>query len=337
MPFRTLIKKGILAAGILLATLVVLEIGVRFSGFAARHISDPIYMPFAGSADIPYIHKPNLRQARGRGLTVVDTDSLGLRSTTVGQPHASKKAGEFRIAIFGDSVTFGEGVTKTEDTFAQVLQDLLNQRSPGTAFKVFNFGVSAYSVREMVATLRYRAIDIDPDLVVMAIIPNDFELGRTPGVDSSGYLISQKLSRFAPGNPKVRDTLRRIHLAYLIRGLGERWIPKPNPDIEVLGQGRVPASYQYVDAFRNLAEDRGIAYVIVLLPSPWWPWGEVPGQLARDSISSVDLRFLLDEIAPGQFAARRFDPHPSPVVHRRIAEELAVFVLRTQQINPVKQ
>lgn len=75
---------------------------------------------------------------------------------------------EYRIALLGDSYTLGEGVGRTEDTFAQVLEDTLNRRHPGIIVRVFNFQASAYSVKEMVASLKHRAPAIDPDFVVMS-------------------------------------------------------------------------------------------------------------------------------------------------------------------------
>src|SRR5215208_4997149 len=77
------------------------------------------------SEEIPYIHKCNLTEARARGLAVINTDSLGLRAKNVGASYGVKQPNEYRIALVGDSVTFGEGVPRTEDTFAQVLEDTL--------------------------------------------------------------------------------------------------------------------------------------------------------------------------------------------------------------------
>ena len=137
---------------------------------------------FDRTEDIPYIHKPNLMDARARGLAVINTDSLGLRAKIAGATYGAKHPNEYRIAVVGDSCTFGEGVTRTEDTFAQVLEDTLNQRQQAVAVKVLNFGASAYSVKQMAATLQYRMVDTQPDLVMMAIIPSDFNLARTPTV-----------------------------------------------------------------------------------------------------------------------------------------------------------
>lgn len=321
---KKLLRKLLAAACVLLITLVSLEVAVRMWGIAQPSIYDPIYTTFDRIEDIPYVHKPNLTQARARGLAIINTDSLGLRATTAGSLYGPKQSNEYRIAVIGDSCTFGEGVRNTEDTFAQVLEVVLNQPQQSVKVKVFNYGVSAYSVKEMAATLQYRALDIQPDLVVMVIVPSDFNLNRTPTVDESGYLVSQtinqkKLSFVGHLGP----VLRNIHLAYVLRNLGEGLFSRPVNVMQVLSRGEIPESYQFVRQFKETAEQHGVSYTIVLLPLLGNSWGPVPDQLARDRITHIDLSFLMNEFTKEEFMASRFDPHPSPAVHRRIGEELA--------------
>jgi len=322
-PFRKLLGAG----SVLLITLIMLEVAVRIWGYAQPHIYDPIYRPYDRTEDIPYIHKPNLAQARARGLAVINTDSLGLRAKIAGASYGAKQPNEYRIALIGDSYTFGEGVTRTEDTFAQVLEDTLNRRQQAVAVKTLNFGASAYSVKQMVATLQYRTPDIQPDLVVMAIITSDFNLARTPTIDEEGYLVDQKLYRFSPSGSMIRRALRHIHLIYVLREIGVRWF-FPSPDIgELVSRGEIPETYKYVRQFKKVAEERGLSYVIVLLPRMRTKdWGAMPDQLTRDRIAYIDLSSLKDEFTEEQYRASRFDPHPSAAVHHRIGEALADYV-----------
>src|SRR2546423_10613486 len=104
--FRRLLKKLLFALYLLVVTLTLLEIGVRLWGYSEHHLYDPIYMPFAAAQEeIPYVHQPNLSHARARGLAIINTDSLGLRSKTAGERYAPRQAHEYRIALVGDSVT----------------------------------------------------------------------------------------------------------------------------------------------------------------------------------------------------------------------------------------
>src|SRR2546423_9966852 len=138
---RRLRRKLLFAAYLSLATLVLLEVAVRLSGYSEHHLCDPIYVSFPPAPEeIPYVHKPNLSHARARGLAIINTDSLGLRSKTVGETYPPRAPGEYRIALVGDSVTFGEGVVNTGDTLAQILEDKLNEGQTAYRVKVFNFG-----------------------------------------------------------------------------------------------------------------------------------------------------------------------------------------------------
>jgi len=190
---------------------------VRIWGYSTHYIYDPIYMPFDKSKDIPYIHKPNLLKAKARGLSIINSNSLGLRSTISGLAYGEKYKNEYRITITGDSVTFGEGIEYTEDTYCEVLQKFLNNRQNILNIKVLNYGVSAYSVREMEATLKYRMLEIKQDLVIMAIVPGDFDLTRTGEVDKWGYTFNIKLSGFVDNNSRLKQILRKFHLVYLLR------------------------------------------------------------------------------------------------------------------------
>jgi hypothetical protein len=151
-------KRPLFAAYLFVVTLLVLELGARLWGYSGHNIYGPIYMHFEPSQDIPYVHKPNLANARGRGFSVINTDSLVLRSKGIGTYYGPKRNDEYRIAIVGDSGTFGQGVSKTEDIYPQVLDDTLNRRQSALKVQVFNYGVSAYRVKEMAATLEYRML-----------------------------------------------------------------------------------------------------------------------------------------------------------------------------------
>ena len=107
MPNRW--KRTILYGGyLLLLTLPLLEMSVRIWGYSERHIYDPIYTSFDLSEDIPYIHKPNLLQARARGLAVINTDSLGMRAKTSGMIYAPSNPRNIALPLSGIPTRLGK-------------------------------------------------------------------------------------------------------------------------------------------------------------------------------------------------------------------------------------
>lgn len=310
---------------VLLVTFFLLEIGVRLWGYSERHIYDPIYEPFEPGGDIPYVHKPNLIQAHARGLAIINTDSLGLRAKTSGEAYGPKQPDEYRVAIVGDSNTFGEGIPKTEDTYAQILEDILNHQQHAKTVKVFNFGASAYSVKQMAATLQHRMVKIQPDLVVMSIIPNDLNLSRTPTIDRKGYLVDQKISVLL--DSPFGNVLRSVHLLYIIREIAIRWILPSQNIVPLLLHSEIPDSYRYIRQFKEIADLFELPSVVVLLPQRQdKSWGHLPERLSKDKIRYLDLSYLSTEFTAEQYMASRFDRHASPAVHRRIGESLASYI-----------
>jgi hypothetical protein len=117
------------AATIIILTLfniLILEVAVRIWGYSEKDIYDNIYTRYEVSEEILFIHKSNLINASGRNRIPISTDDKGLRIAIPGEVGGPKKDNEFRIAIIGDSITFGEGV-KAEDTFCMVIERILNK------------------------------------------------------------------------------------------------------------------------------------------------------------------------------------------------------------------
>ena len=284
------------------------------SGVASRHLPDRVFE--YGGVDLPYVYKPNLRGVRGWQNTRFDTDARGLRSRPDVAPGAHEDAGAFRIALVGDSITFGEGVA-TADTFAERLADRL--RASGV--RVFNFGVAGYSVREIAATVARRVAVVDPDLVLVTLIPADFELARTGTLDAFGSI------RPTGGSDTLewlKIPLRRLHLPYALLDLARG--PRPGwRTVPIVG---VPASFSYVDDLRATCAERGFACGLVLFSTKTDDgFGPVDGRLRARGWPVLDLTRLKDDFSTEAFDAGPYDPHPSAAVHARIAERLAPWIV----------
>ena len=319
-------KKRLFPVYWLITTLVLLEIAVRIWGYSEHYIYDPIYEPFPQGEDIPFIHKANLHQARGRGLTLLNTDSLGLRSLESGTIYGRKQTDEIRIVILGDSITFGEGVPNTEDIYPQLVEAMLQERLPDKQIRVFNFGVSAYSIQTMVATLQQRALALEPDFVIMAIGPQDFALERTGTVDRWGYNVRES-DNDSPTLSLFKHTLRSLRLIYLIRDTWLRWRTR---NLVVPPEWALPDSYQYVHQFQAIAKNYQIPILILLLPTrSVQSYEALPNQLAQDNLPTLNLFELGQNLPLSQYHATVFDGHLSADVHRLVAKALVEYLVKT--------
>jgi hypothetical protein len=327
---KGILKNIIYLAYLAIITLFITEALIRLWGYSERYLYDPIYMPFAGTSEIPFILKPNLVDARAHGNIKINTDELGLRAQTSGKKYGEKGTNEYRIAVFGDSNTFGVGVP-FEDTFPQKVENLLNTLQHRYKVQVFNFGISSYSVKEMVANLKYRALQISPDLAIMAIVYDDFNLSRTPGVDKWGYNTHYGTGLFVSGDSFLKHFLRNLHMSYIVRDfilqLKEYRSYKTSSEDKEIKYN----SYHYVKDFETLARANDINSLILTLPEVnqnGSQYYNIINKFNNDGVRYYDISNISTCYTAEAFKASKYDFHPSAVVNRNISELLADYILK---------
>jgi hypothetical protein len=142
---------------------------------------------------------PNIRSADG----LYYSSSEGIRAPHAGIKFADRPAKK-RIALVGDSFTFGQEVTY-EDTWGHHLEKAL-----GSEFQVLNFGVPGYGVDQ--AYLRYEK-DVrrwNPEIIIFSFINHD--LVRTMSVYSFIAFPKSVLPFSTPRFVLSDGTLERINV-----------------------------------------------------------------------------------------------------------------------------
>ncbi len=136
-------------------------------GWLRRHRGDESPYPFSFDRHHPvrgWTLAPNLSSVevfRGKRLSSNSRGLRGRREFAVPKPE-----GVWRIALLGDSFTFGEGVSD-EETFARQVELLL----PGV--EVLNLGVHGYGHDQMLLTLREALPLYRPDVVLVGHVTDD--------------------------------------------------------------------------------------------------------------------------------------------------------------------
>ena len=105
----------------------------------------------------------------------IEIDSEGLRDVDRPIDRAA-----FRIAVVGDSFTFGMGVD-LEDTYAKRLEAALRTRNP--YIEVKSFGVVAYQLWQLVRVIEHRVAPYRPDLVLIGFFYDDLVAPSPPAGD----------------------------------------------------------------------------------------------------------------------------------------------------------
>lgn len=85
-----------------------------------------------------------------------------------------KPPNTFRIVALGDSMTEGRQV-KIEETFSSVIERVLKKcpALEGKDIETINFGVAGYGTAQQLLTLRHRAWEYEPNVVLLTYFAND--------------------------------------------------------------------------------------------------------------------------------------------------------------------
>lgn len=255
---------------------------------------------------ILYTLRPNLDLTFVRAK--VTTNSCGMRSP---ERSIAKAAGVYRIALLGDSFAFGWGVEQ-KATFAQKLEDSLNERANGTKrYEVLNFGVPGYSTFQEVALFEERALDFEPDAVLVYFVQNDFGMPFfIRDISGSGGLFS---------------SMKFVQL-------GKRLLAPEDLNKQISAVGLDPN--RALDKLAKLTAERGIKMFVTINPRKSWrrDLSQLKSIKNRPGVTIIPLRDgLLEYIArnniPEKALTLSFDPHPSEIRHAILGALLTPYFL----------
>jgi D-alanyl-lipoteichoic acid acyltransferase DltB (MBOAT superfamily) len=253
-----------------------------------------------------------------RGVPIT-TNRWGMRDRDYAR---AKPPGTLRIAILGDSHTFGSGV-EDDETFENLVEDRLNREAPDDRrVEILNFSVGGYGPLSRLAVLESRALGFDPDVVIYAGIDDSIWLGNE--------LASAVEDDLALPFPRAVQAIRESGIeGRLPRIVAERRLAP-----------QVPALLDAVYAeFVARARAQGIEPIAVFLPEPE-PGAaanqRIPEQMERAASAGFTVLDVSDAYAdePDLEAlwVARWDRHPNArghalladAVHRELSRALAL-------------
>lgn len=170
-------KAAALFAFGLAMTLLLLEIGLRvyFTSFGSEqdrvqylYSADEIQTKTGRFIGLPYV-------GYGPSPYFPEHNQFGYRGPEVVIP---KPDGVFRIVALGASTTYGFGV-EPDETYPAQLQAALRDDYGYENVEVVNGGVMGYTSWETLGNLAFRALELQPDLVIFYEATNDVEVRAT--------------------------------------------------------------------------------------------------------------------------------------------------------------
>lgn len=196
----------------------------------------------------------------------VKINSAGMRSDR--NYLVDKPVGRKRIAVIGDSFTFGFGV-ENESTFVSVLEKNL----PG--YEVLNFGIPGYGIDQMYVLYQTIVTRYSPDMVMLGIFPEDFWRATRAFADS--------------GHAKPY---------FFLRGNGELELKNvPVPKQFALKSNQFPQMYEYSDTEKTMRKSALYRF----LKKSWIRLGKNTGFMDPDltdewRVGQVILKDFVDSI-----------------------------------------
>ncbi len=319
---KTILKLALLPASTLVA-LALAEVILLIIGYPNPLDYDPIYRA-SSVPGLVYELKPHFRGKERYGVPVA-TNSIGLREET--EFTQEPPPGVRRIALLGDSITFGHGMT-IERTFARLLEERISRMGGPGKWEVMNFGVSGYSASKMVIAFREKALAYVPQVAVLALIENDFSPNRDAmTVTGDGYLSVP--GSFLSGHMGIQTVLRKLRLAAVLKSVLTR-ASSPPEDHAAGGISGAPLEPAYrkcvrgtVEEFGSLSRTHGVRGLVA------WVSLTRPGavrDVVKEAAAGAGLDFvtLEEEFAKHRYRdiALPFDQHPNELGRRLIGEVL---------------
>lgn len=352
-------KELLLLAATLVFCFAVLEVAARALIPAPRPWRWP-QVRFQPSASLGFRLVPN--QTGFTADQPYSTNAMGLRGPerTLDKPHGVR-----RVLILGDSIAFGYGV-RYEDSVAQKLEGLLNQRRSTERFEVIDSGVQSFNTTQEVTYFREQGIALNPDVVVLAVCWNDVSDKTEVVVNDQGFLVQPDahpsfFDRFSesPSGYRVRNLLKRSRALYLAmdrgRDLWSRLTERHPPQIVAMqsavlnGTPHQAVAVGWIEIEKRLielaalSESHDIRLLVALFPMPQtldghYPHARYPStvlRMCRDhNLQCLDLQPAFEAHYTGHTSL--FIPydgdHPNERGHM-IAAQSIYEALRTLEIR----
>ena len=259
-------------------------------------------------------------------------NSFGFREREIMKKSSS---GIYRIAIVGDSLTYGQGI-KENDRLSNILENRLNKNNRN--YEVYNFGRSGAETIDHNNFLRKYVLSINPDYILLQWYVNDFE-----GHDKSGRPSGSQYWRLFPSDTvigyltrnsalfyivnkqwrilqkKFRDTHFDSYSDYLVRRFKD---PKSKDSIEAVKElqkfineskkNNIPVGMIVYSEFNeSILSDYPLAFML----------NRVLDICAVNNITCLDMRPIMGSVKPHiQLWANKFDGHPNLLANTLAAD-----------------
>lgn len=295
--------------------------GVEFFHVLPYHMQGMIDDP-----DLGYRHPESVSYLLGKNRVTIN--SHGLRD---GEIPYKKSAGEKRVLVLGDSVTFGWGTSQGEN-FSDQMERMLREQT-GTEWQVINAGVNGYNTEQEATFLRLEGMRYSPDYVLLVYVSNDVDAvfdpnettwRRHPSWPSS---LPEAINRLRQLSYLLQMTHLMVRMEKMDQARAAATLGNPDASAQLARSMTGHADWQgSKNALLDIArqcDTAGIPFIVGLYSSLDGGFDpEFVAQLQGEGIDAIHLQPAWQGVPEDLAHVSRIDSHPSPLVHEKIAEYL---------------
>lgn len=256
-------------------------------------------------------------------LKTVHYNRLGFRERDF---DPKKPHGTYRIAVIGDSLAYGQGI-REEDRFSNQLEERLNDKSR-RKYQVLNFALPGANTPDELEFLTRSVLISDPDFILLQWYINDPEGSDTSEAPRPLTIIP----------PSLRHNSALFYLVHKELGdIQDRigWVQSYDRYMSArFGDPNSPASLKAtatMNMFIEICRNNKIPLGLVLFSESYFNrkskldflLERMLGLCKEQGLRCVDTRnVLLPLQGDPRLWASRFDPHPSALANRLVADRL---------------
>ena len=256
-------------------------------------------------------------------------NSLGFREREISK---QKPTGVYRIAVVGDSLTYGQGIAE-QDRFSRMIERRLNGGKIN--YQVYNFGIPGAETIDHIGFLD-DVFEIDPDFILLQWYSNDVE-----GHDKSARPVSYRL---IPSDYLSGILLRIFAVVYLVNGqwkalqsqfgLVSSYVDSMNVRFSDIKSENSQRSIRELNEFITFVKDKNIPLGIVMFPNCFHAEGGVEkfpfdflfdrviDTCHKNDIQCIDTRPEFAKANLKELWVNRFDQHPSVLANKIAADRI---------------
>jgi len=246
------------------------------------------------------------------------TNSAGLPD---GEYLLSKPENTFRIVVIGSSFSMAAGVAM-EDSWQNVLERDLNARVEKKKVEVINFSVGGYDPRQLLATLKQRAVLYAPDLALVDLTLTSPSLMRADDAYHKPLALPTRTYPF-------------LH-SFAFERLSQRTHP---PFIGVPSAEQTMAFERVLAGFRSFGEQSRLPICFVILhhnPEQLAETVKLGEQISRFSSCIINTNLAFQNENFSNLIILKVDSHPNARAQKIFARVLFDHLM-TYELRPANQ